>query len=82
MRQFRVLDIPNILAGKLGVYFVRQGDNDFSDVEFLIGKYPQKVYQIRGSLKYEHRQRFVVAFANSRTAQQTNRVKMILGVAL
>lgn len=82
MRPFRVLDIPTVLAGKLAAFFGRQGKNDLLDIEFLIKTYPQQVHQIRTSLNYEHRQRFVVAFANVRTAQETNRVKMVLGVAL
>ena len=82
MRLFRVLDVPTVLAGKLAAFFGRQGDNDLIDIEFLVKAYPQQVYQIRSSLNYEQRQRFVVVFANARTAPETKRVKTVLGVAL
>ncbi|KAF1961116.1 hypothetical protein CC80DRAFT_543485 [Byssothecium circinans] len=80
-KQLPVIDILNAMASKLNAYYSRQEPNDYSDISFLIAKYPEQVFAIRTQLNATHRQYFVTSFAQSNPQNAIRRVKYVLGVA-
>ncbi|KAI1916867.1 hypothetical protein LOZ53_003154 [Ophidiomyces ophidiicola] len=81
---FAVLNIKSIAESKLGAFFARGSSNDFTDIQFLILTFPEKVYEIRAGLDQTHRQHFANIFAQKRTDPSgrnlLKRVKQVLGV--
>ncbi|KAI1936512.1 hypothetical protein LOZ66_004487 [Ophidiomyces ophidiicola] len=81
---FSILNIKSILSSKLGGYVARASSNDFTDIQFLILTFPEKVYEIRAELDQSHRQHFANMFAQERTdpagRNLPKRVKHVLGV--
>ncbi|KAH7395256.1 hypothetical protein DE146DRAFT_659654 [Phaeosphaeria sp. MPI-PUGE-AT-0046c] len=79
-KQFPVIDILHAMASKLNAYYSRQGPNDYTDITFLIRRFPEQVFAIRTQLNATHRQYFVTSFALENPQNAVRRAKYILGV--
>ncbi|KAF2828479.1 hypothetical protein CC86DRAFT_241231, partial [Ophiobolus disseminans] len=79
-KQLPVINILNAMASKLNAYYSRQAPNDYDDILFLIGTYPQQIFAIRTQLNATHRQYFVTSFSQHNAQNAIRRVKHVLGV--
>ncbi|OJD19167.1 hypothetical protein AJ78_00867 [Emergomyces pasteurianus Ep9510] len=83
-KSFPVLDIVNIMSSKLGAFVGRGSLNDLKDLIFLVGNFPEKVYNVRAQLNQTHRQVLVnTMYARDKTPGAENRMrkfKFTLGI--
>jgi hypothetical protein len=81
-KNFAILDILSIMRSKLGAYFARASQNDYVDIAFLVERYSQSVWGVRGQLDKNYCTRFFDVYKARAAGDQAriNRARHVLGV--